>query len=128
MSRESRFFLACIAPLKPSHVSPVVENRVDVEHRPDTVAVLRMLGDLWALYRVKRALACSLGVSVWSLSQWMSGSRHPTQPALRAIWFLHCLHFAPWKLATTFDLITWGKYAVRPDDWEGPEPPQPIVD
>lgn len=105
--------------VRPSEVLP--EQRVDIEHSPDTTEVLQMLNDLRTIYRHHRQLACVIGVPVATLRRWLAGQHHPPRASARGIWVIHCLHFAPWKLRTSFDLITWGRYARKP---KGEEPPK----
>ena len=102
-------------------VETLPEQRVDLEHAPDTPEVLRMLADLRSVYRSHRALAAVIGVPVQTLRCWQDARNHLPRAPIRAIWLTLCLHFAPWKLRTSFDLITWGRYARRP---RGEEPPK----
>ena len=96
-------------------------QRVDMLHAPDSPEVLRMILELGQIYRKQRQLAAILSVPVKTLRRWLQGRHYPPAGSLRSIWVIHCLHFAPWKLRTSFDLITWGRYARRP---KGESPPQ----
>ena len=107
-------------------VETLPEQRVDIEHAPDTPEVMRMLADLRRVYSSHRALAAVLGVPVATMRGWQDGRNLPKRCTVRAIWLTWALHFAPWKLRTSFDLITWGRYARRPKGEEAPKHSDPV--
>lgn len=110
---RSRSSFSLVVHLHCNTTSHMRVSRIDYDLAPDTPEVIRMLNDLQGVYRTQQALSGVVGCSVLTLRNWITGKFHPEAPGVRAIWLLHCLHFAPWKLRTSFDLITWGRYAVR---------------
>lgn len=76
--------------------------------RPAAAEARAMLGDLG-----DRA-GSLLGLSRSTVTCWRRGERVPAAPSLRAIWFAWCLLRHPERLQTEFDLLTWGRFAVRP--------------
>jgi hypothetical protein len=98
---------------------PLIEQSVHMAHMPDTPDALRWLKDLRRVYPQQRQVAAILGLPVATLRRWERGEHHPPATAMRSIWVTWCLHFAPWKLRTSFDLLTWGRYA-RPAPGEKP--------
>lgn len=95
------------------------EKRVDWDHSPGQAEFLRMLAELAKLYPNRHTLSALLGVPSRTLEMWRTGQHFPNRGAIRSVWLIHSLHFAPWKLRSPFSLITWGRYAT-PEAGEKP--------
>lgn len=74
-----------------------------------------------------QGIADGLGCRPQLVYSWIHGYGRPAMLTTKAIWLLYSLVFQPQRLATWFDIVTWGKFArdlsTRPEDmpdaWAG---------
>ena len=87
---------------------------------PDWVLVARALAPTLAEFRAMLAdlhrvfpgaqLSNVLGVPFRTCNAWRLGIRTPSDAARRMVWLVWCLVLHPARLATVFDLVTWGRF------------------
>lgn len=117
-SRRVRgFLLPCeCLPVQSSRVRRRYKRRLDLRLAPDTPDVLRMLLELKRKYH--SLLPLVLGCPARTVYCWLAGSACPTLPATRAIWLTWALLLHPERCQTVADLITWGRFQIRPPNGE----------
>ena len=76
---------------------------------PSPAEFRAMLADLHLVFPGAQ-LANVLGVPFRTCNAWELGIRKPSDAARRAVWLVWCLVLHPARLATVFDLVTWGRF------------------
>jgi hypothetical protein len=91
-------------------------ERLDDAFRPPVKSAKAMITRLLAFYGIETTCGL-LDTAQRQIVAWRAG-REPRHGNLRLIWLLHSLTFEPWKLASAFHVLTWGRFA-RPGEAVG---------